>query len=1144
MSLRFHIPLLALTLGAAALAGHAADPARGTGSRLESGSLEGRLTDTHSLPLAQAQVVLRNLLTGATARAITGKNGSYHFAGLGPGEYRLEADLPELGHGAVEGILIAAGHATRVQAALRMELPPPAALELALDTPDPVSPAVTTSLSSEELNSLPLASGEAGRDWQSIAASVVPSAAAVSEPGRPSHASPVGATIEELPDQSLAFAGIDAELASTTIDGMPDLPAFRVEAGRHGQPEGGLGPSAVEDMSARTTAEPADGGGGIAGGVLYRSARGHNGLHGQGFYLSRESLWGAEDPFSQWIQQTAPAKGVTIAQFTPEPWSPANSRQTFGLGLGSQLLRNKLWWFAALDGLRGSDPAVATVRHPDEFFAQPTNDELQVLAARLGLPGPAVLEAGAAAYSSGLAGLATLLGPVPRRADQWESFARIDWQLTDRQHINLEAGYSLQESPAGAVRATSATFGSHSFGNSEAADLWQLAQWQSFLTPNLLNALSAEFRSYALSDSPQSPSPFEAPLLASSLNQLPEMIADSKYGFILGAPARLTGSRYPFETLFSARESLSWVRGGHLIRAGAAFEHAADATRSLLNQAGTYSYADILNFLSDRASFLSFGISGAENPYAGQHNCDATGRVHIADGLLLGLGVLPCYAWFTQTVGPANWRVSSNNLAGFVTDQWQPAHNFTLSAGLRVEAEELPPPIAFAVNAALPQTERLPSLGLAIAPRLGLAWQPYPGAVLRLGGGLYYGRVNNTTLLAALTQTGSLAADLNYFFKPTDVGAPPFPFAFSAAPAGPIEPGATAFAPHFKQQEVDQAVVSLEQQLPGHWMINVSAMASLGRRLPISIDTNLERALDAKGKPQTITYSVVDTLKGGPLKTPTVTEPLYTERPNASYQQISTLFSRANSTYQAGMIRLTRYGGNGLNLHAHYLYAHATDWNPNETAQLAGSDVLDPDDFSLEYGSSSLDIRSSAGLTLLYRAPWKLRHWQGAIANGWGAGGVGSYHSGLPFTMRVGGYIPGFYTGSTLIEGVGPGINGSGGDNRLYEVGRNTYRYPATWNGNLRLSRRFDLRHNRQLELLAESFNLFNHQNVTLLETTGYYVYRGAADGSNPTLNFMTGLNANGTASLTTVEFGKPLNINATDYFRPREIQVGLRAHF
>ena len=146
--------------------------------------------------------------------------------------------------------------------------------------------------------------------------------------------------------------------------------------------------------------------------------------------------------------------------------------------------------------------------------------------------------------------------------------------------------------------------------------------------------------------------------------------------------------------------------------------------------------------------------------------------------------------------------------------------------------------------------------------------------------------------------------------------------------------------------------------------------------------------------------------------------------------------------------------------------------------------------------------------------------------------------------MRTSGYIPGFYDSAKLIEGIGPGINGTAGDNLLYEIGRNTYRYPATWNGNLRLSRRFDLHNNRQLELLAESFNLFNHQNVTLLETTGYYIQRGSTTGGNPTLNFMTGLTAAGTPSLTSVEFGKPLNINATDFFRPREIQLGMKAHF
>ncbi|HTJ31507.1 MAG TPA: TonB-dependent receptor [Acidobacteriaceae bacterium] len=1138
MPLRPPIRLIAALLAC----GLVALPLAAAGPDASTGSLEGRLTDTHSLPLVQAQVVLHNLTTGATARAITGKNGSYHFAGLRPGEYRLDAELPELGHGAVEGILVSAGHATRMRAALRMELPAaPSLVELSLDTPDPVSPAVTASLSSEELNSLPVE----GRDWQAIEASVPTAAPVVTEAGH-DHSGIIAEAIEATPDQDMALTGITSELESTAIDGMADLPSFHPEASRHGQPTGAdspLGPSAVESFQARITAEPADGGPGIAGGIGYRSARGHNSFHGQVFYLNRESLWGAHNPFTQWIQQTASVSGISIAQFTPEPWSPANSQQTFGLGLGKALRRNQLWWFAALDGRLRSDPAVATVRHPDEFFAQPTNDELQVLAARLNLPGPSILEEGAAAYSTGLAGIASVLGPVPRRADRWQSFARIDWQITDRQHLNVESGYTREDATAGAIRAASATFGSHSFGNSQAADLWQLAQWQSFLTPNLLNALAAEYRSFALSDAPQSPSPFEAPLLANSTNQLPEIIADSKYGVILGKPARLTTSRYPFETLFTARDGVSWVHGSHLLRAGAAFDHAQDATHSLLNQSGTYSYADVLNFLSDRASFLAYGLNATDNPAGGQHNCDATGRVHASSGTIFGLGPLPCYAWFTQTIGPTDWRASTNNLAGFVSDQWQPAHNFTLSAGLRVESEQLPPPVAFVQNPALPQTGRLPDLGVTLAPRIGLAWQLHPGTVLRAGGGLYYGRLDNTTLLAALSQTGSLKGDLHYFFKPTDTGAPPFPYAFSTAPANAVTPGATAFAPHYKQQEVDQAIVSLEQQLPSHWVVSVTAMASLGRRLPISIDTNLKHAT-VGGKPQTITYSVVDSLKAGPLKGSTVTEPLYTERPDADYQQISTLFSRANSTYEAAMIRLIRYGGKGLNIHAHYLYAHATDWNPNETAQLAGNDVLDPDDFSLEYGTSNLDIRSSAGITVLYRAPWRLQRWQGAMANGWGVGGIGSYHSGLPFTMRVAGYIPGYYSSSTLIQGVGPGVNGSAGDNRLYEVGRNTYRYPATWNGNLRLSRRFDLHNNRQLELLAESFNLFNHQNVTQIETTGYYIYRGPTSGGNPTLNFMTGLAASGKPSLTSVEFGKPLNINATDYFRPREIQLGLRARF
>ena len=91
---------------------------------------------------------------------------------------------------------------------------------------------------------------------------------------------------------------------------------------------------------------------------------------------------------------------------------------------------------------------------------------------------------------------------------------------------------------------------------------------------------------------------------------------------------------------------------------------------------------------------------------------------------------------------------------------------------------------------------------------------------------------------------------------------------------------------------------------------------------------------------------------------------------------------------------------------------------------------------------------------------------------------------------------------------------------RTYNIGRNTFRYPNTWKADLRLAKRFDLGEMRQLELLAESFNLFNHQNVTEIETTGYTIEAGSppstlgASGTLPSLNFLTGLKTSSTTGL------------------------------
>ena len=147
---------------------------------------------------------------------------------------------------------------------------------------------------------------------------------------------------------------------------------------------------------------------------------------------------------------------------------------------------SRLFWFAAFGGTHRDYPGVAMVKHPDNFFAQPSNDEMQVLSARLGLSAANPVGEGLGAYSGMLETLSGLLGPAPRTAEQWVGFSRLDWQAAERHHFTLEGTGALWNSPGGGLTRTSEPYGSHSFGTSQASEFWLLGRWEAFLTPNLL----------------------------------------------------------------------------------------------------------------------------------------------------------------------------------------------------------------------------------------------------------------------------------------------------------------------------------------------------------------------------------------------------------------------------------------------------------------------------------------------------------------------------------------------------------------------------------------------------------------------------------------------------------------------------------
>jgi hypothetical protein len=1061
--------------------------------------------------------------------------------------------------------------------------PPLKPIEAASQQSGPAAPAVNSTISAHELQSLPVS----GRHWQDFLldnapTSVTPSGGQGQISLRGAGPQPAAIEVDGV-GKGLAFGSTNGTNGRSGSGQGPlgqggDSPAgaAQVGAGGHGFAVSEAAIRAVETAAGNVEAEADRAAGGR---VNEETRRGANELHGQGFLFDRQNTWGARNPFTQWVKETAPATLTTPPVFTPEPFTPPDRETVWGIGLGSRIRRNKLFWFAALDGFQRDDPGLASVRHPDEFFAQPTSDQMQVLGARLGLSSANTVADGLKAYSEMLETMGGLLGPSPRTAMQWTGFGRLDWEAAERHRFTLDGIGAWWNSPGGGLTRLSETYGNHSFGSSEASEEWLLGRWEYFLTPNLLAVTQASAGHTLQEARPESPSTFEQSFLSGNAwGQLPQIVVDNRYGFTIGNPSRFGKGSYPDERLYQGQESVDWIRGKLLVKAGFDFNHNFDETSLLRNQTGTYTYSNVENFVSDALVFGKFGLAGELDPY-NQHNCDETGKVwRDPTGALRGLGSLPCYSYYSQTIGPADWRLSTNDWAGYATAQWQANKLLVVSAGLRWSREQLPPPIAALENPGPLLTQKLPSLGNEWGPRVSLAVgtgeKHWP--VLRLGYGMYFGRTENVTVETALTQTGSLNGDLNFFMRPTDNlnagGAPPFPYVLQGEPASAIRPGAVEFAQGFHNPEIHQAVAAVEEKLPGRVEVTASAMVSLGRWLPISIDANL----DPPAAAQSITYNVCDetsATKGcvftgaGPIKSPRITVPFYASWPegecpsgaplnqagqcgrkNENYQQITQIMSRANSTYEAWTLKIVRYGRRGLSLHAHYTYSHAMDWNPNESAQAAGNDVLDPADFSLEYGTSNLDMRHSAAAMAVYEAPWKLRGRAAAFANGWMLAAVWQARSGLPYTMRTSGSLPKEFTiGGDPIVGLGPGMNGSGGDNRVYgvgndnvvyNIGRNTFRYPATWKADLRLGRRFDFGKMRELEALAESFNLFNHQNVTELETIGYYIGPGDTSGALPTLNFLTGLKANTTA------FGQPLNINATNFYRERQVQLGLRMRF
>ncbi len=1052
-----------------------------SGQSTTQGVVGGTVLDPSGAAIANAEVDLTSADSGLIYQARTDAQGNYRFPGLPPGSY--DGWITQAGFARLHapGITVEVGRFTPLSGQLTLaNAETVVEVRATAQALDLSSPALSTNIDQEALDGLPSNS----RRWSYFAL----------------------LTPTVISDQQgyglLSFRGITVLQNNSTLDGADNNQAFFAEERGRTRAAYFTSQAAVREFQVNTSNYGAEYGR-AAGGVVNTVTRsGGNRFHGNLFFHDRDSAWGARNPDTQLAQLQADGTVAAV------PTTPPDRRLQWGAAAGGPLRADRLYWFFTYDQFHRSFPAISRPGNITSFFDRTlTSSQLELLRERLNVALPVyALDQ----YQQFVAGLITETGVVPRTASQVILFPKLDWQANDRNHLSVEYNRMRWSSPHGALTQTASNYGVASFGDDHVTGDVLVARWNRFFTANLMHELRVQYGRDFESQFSTAPSAFEQPFSHNNFGRSPQItLLGSGTGIRIGKPATLDRAALPDEHRTQVASTVTWVRGNHLFKGGYDVNHVLDSLSSIYNGNGTYDYSTLIDFASDALA---------------PNRCDANGS---------GVGNSPCYNYFSQSLGPQTFDFDTNDYAAFASDEWKLHHRLTLSYGVRYEFEQLPRQNRVLPNPALPQTSYFPSDRTNYGPRFGAAYDLLGkgSTVLRGGYGIYYGRIINSTIFAAYTQTGSPQGQLSYYFRPGDEGAPPFPYVFSGSVVVPQQPNAVYFDRNFQVPRIAQSELSLAQRLFGDTELTVSYLRSTGQHLPNFLDTNIDLATAVP-----ITFTVKDPQHQGPLQQSTYTTHLFTQRANPAYAAITDIDSITSSTYQAIVVKLLHRDSRWLHLQASYTYAHAQDDNQNETTFTDTNDVLDPSDLKLELADSNFDVRQRVTTGIIVHTPWRLSGWRGVLANGYSLAPTASAQTGLPYSLRTAGAIP--FLRSTdefghtrKLIGLGSSINGSGGDPRIPQVGRNTYRYPGTYTVDLRATRELALSERTHLELMLQGFNLINHQNVTAIDTVGYYISGASSAGANPVLTYQS-------------TFGSVTNANSTNLYRERQLELVARLRF
>jgi hypothetical protein len=625
-------------------------------------------------------------------------------------------------------------------------------------------------------------------------------------------------------------------------------------------------------------------------------------------------------------------------------------RNDFGVDFGGPILKNKLFFFLAYEGLRQhqSLSVSTTVPSVDDRLTVPAGataiQQLLTLIPAANLPGTTKTPSDPNTFN-------LFSGGVLANVSLNQGSADIDYELSQKDsfHWYYVVQKDLRQEPTagGAIAANLPGFGDTRDG---LRHLLTFSEDHVF-SPTLSNTVRLGFNRIHLTFTPNGlldPAAFGITMPAGSpvASGLPFFNVGGTIGF--GGPTGEPQGRG--DTTFVLNDGISWLKGRHTFMFGGEIRRAYN--NNIAFNIGSLTYASITNFLQDQANA------------------------------------------FTVQLGSGNDKILQPSYDVFAQDSFKLKSNLTLNFGLRYAWNATPSESIGRFTNFDPLTGNLVSAGQPyqqnntnFQPRIGFAWDPFKdGKTSVRGGYAIMTQAPTTNIVSPLSGNPPFAVPISASSANNSITAENPSAAVVGTSLGP-----TAINSGFDNSYAQDWNLSVQRQITSNLGLEIAYVGVKGTHLQLTQNINQPFLTDGF-------YDSTRPFPALPATSPIIPAQCSAPNPNCPYGNINQINSGGNSNYNAIWATVNKHVSRGLQFLATYTYSKSLDYNSLSTGETyIIQNAYNPRG---DYGPSEFDVRNRVALSGFYQLPFKGNR----LVAGWQFGIVFQAQSGSPInpTLAIG----------------------------------------------------------------------------------------------------------------------------------------------